>query len=376
VPAFHRRYNNAQLAAAVNATGTPMFLLVCPTGLNDASDGPTECGVGQGMTYTASVWRDLPAGRDPYAIANGVWAEYCNLLSTWGSFQMNILDHNRNEGAPNTGQVVQRPGVFVDNDIMTVGCNDSYTPGISCNYNHQMGPQLSLVEERFHFAYYCIMGGDMTLGSDLRFASASTLELLLNTELIGVNQDSLALRAETVWRGAVDPAGGAPVNASAPMAGFIGAGNDLPGSGEMTVQACVTACVANAQCAGVTFEGNASVPPSGTVNCYLKGAKNFDADPAWTSIFTNRQPVFINAKRLWNGDRAVGIFSMGDADADATVTWDMLRLGDPEAWASADVRDMFAHASLGTALPSIKVTVSGHGVAALRISKTLTPSEE
>ena len=214
---------------------------------------------------------------------------YCNLLSTWGSFEMNILDHNRNEGPPNTGQVVQRPGVFVDNDIMTVGCADSYTPGISCNFNHQMGPGLSAVEERFQFAYYCIMGSDMTLGSDLRFASASTLELLLNTELIGVNQDPLVLRAETVWRGAVEPAGGAPVNMSAAMAGFIGAGNDLPGGGEMTVAACLAACIASAQCAGVTFQGNASAPPTGDVTCYLKAAKNFDADASWTSYFTNRQ---------------------------------------------------------------------------------------
>ena len=66
---------DAQLAAAVNATGAPMFILVCPTGFNNAADGLVECGVGQGMTYTASEWRDLPAGRDPYAISNGVWAE-------------------------------------------------------------------------------------------------------------------------------------------------------------------------------------------------------------------------------------------------------------------------------------------------------------
>ena len=52
-----------------------MFILVCPTGFNNAADGLVECGVGQGMTYTASEWRDLPAGRDPYAISNGVWAE-------------------------------------------------------------------------------------------------------------------------------------------------------------------------------------------------------------------------------------------------------------------------------------------------------------
>ena len=309
--------------------------------------------------------RNLPPRR-PYALTVPARPPFSIDLRAGRS----ILDHNRNEGPPNTGQVVQRPGVYVDNDIMTVGCADSFTPGISCNFNHQMGPGLSLVEERFQFAYYCIMGGDMTLGSDLRFASATTLELLLNAELISVNQDPLVLRAETVWRGAVDPAGGAPVNMSAAMPGFIGAGNDLPGGGEMTVAACLAACIGSAQCAGVTFQGNASAPPTGNVNCYLKSAKNFDADAAWTSFFTNRQPIFVNAKRLWNGDRAVGVFSLGDADAEATVTWDMLRLGDPEAWASADVRDMFAHAPLGAALPSIKVAVAGHGVAALRISKS------
>ena len=67
---------------------------------------------------------------------------------------------------------------------------------------------------------------------------------------------------------------------------------------------------------------------------------------------------------------------MGDADADAVVTWEMLRLGDPEAWATADVRDMFAHAPLGAALPSVKVTVASHGAAALRISKTAAAASQ
>ncbi|MER5261994.1 ricin-type beta-trefoil lectin domain protein [Actinosynnema sp. NPDC002837] len=74
-----------------------------------------------------------------------------------------------------------RPGGFNDPDMMEVG-NGGMTE----------------TEQRSHFAMWAIMASPLIAGNDVRNASAATLSILNNSDLIAVNQDSLGLQGVQV----------------------------------------------------------------------------------------------------------------------------------------------------------------------------------
>ncbi len=72
--------------------------------------------------------------------------------------------------------------------------------------------------------------------------------------------------------------------------GFLGAGNDLPGSGNLTVAAAEAACTGDLKCVGFTFSSDTPIPP-GAVNIYLKSAFDFSAAAGWQTYNSTRKPV-------------------------------------------------------------------------------------
>ena len=62
----------------------------------------------------------------------------------------------------------------------------------------QLGNGLSHDEEKSHFAMWCMMSTPLIVGCDLTSIKDSTLEILKNTELIAINQDSACLQAYVV----------------------------------------------------------------------------------------------------------------------------------------------------------------------------------
>lgn len=59
----------------------------------------------------------------------------------------------------------------------------------------QLGNGLSHDEEKSHFAMWCMMSTPLMIGCDLTKIADSTLEILKNSELIALNQDSACLQA-------------------------------------------------------------------------------------------------------------------------------------------------------------------------------------
>ncbi|SDH48441.1 alpha-galactosidase [Lentzea fradiae] len=74
-----------------------------------------------------------------------------------------------------------RPGGFNDPDMMEVG-NGGMTD----------------TEQRSHFAMWAVMASPLIAGNDVRNASAATLSILNNSDLIAVNQDPLGLQGVQV----------------------------------------------------------------------------------------------------------------------------------------------------------------------------------
>jgi len=54
------------------------------------------------------------------------------------------------------------------------------------------------VEYRTHFSLWAVMAAPLLIGTDLRRATSATMEILLNTELIAINQDPLGVQARIV----------------------------------------------------------------------------------------------------------------------------------------------------------------------------------
>lgn len=62
----------------------------------------------------------------------------------------------------------------------------------------EVGRGLTREEDRTHFGMWCIMSSPLLIGCDMRNLKGETLELLMNTELIALNQDPLGIQAYVV----------------------------------------------------------------------------------------------------------------------------------------------------------------------------------
>ena len=102
--------------------------------------------------------------------------------------------------------------------------------------------------------------------------------------------------------------------------GFIGAGNDLPGSGQMTVAQAEAACTANLQCVGFTFQSPDVNCNGAACNIYLKSDATFTRADGWQTYNSSRAPV----GRWYNAD-SVAVSADGKS---AVVTATLPNIGD------------------------------------------------
>ncbi len=59
----------------------------------------------------------------------------------------------------------------------------------------EVGNGMTAAEDRVHFAMWAMLASPLIMGNDLRSASATTLEILTNEEVIAINQDPLGIQA-------------------------------------------------------------------------------------------------------------------------------------------------------------------------------------
>ena len=125
------------MAAALNATGRPIYYSVCNWG-------------------EEQVWQW--AG----GIANS-WRTTGDISNNWASMRYNFLQNV-------ILNAYAQPGAWNDPDMLEVG-----------NGN------LTEAEERSHFALWCFAKAPLILGNDLTNMSNSTLAVISNERLIAVN---------------------------------------------------------------------------------------------------------------------------------------------------------------------------------------------
>jgi hypothetical protein len=98
------------------------------------------------------------------------WRTGGDIRPQWSSIIHNALGNDR--WASNA-----RPGHYNDADMLEIG-----------NGN------LTLAEQRSHFALWCIMKSPLLIGADVRAISLESLGILKNERLISINQDDLGIQ--------------------------------------------------------------------------------------------------------------------------------------------------------------------------------------
>jgi alpha-galactosidase len=150
----------ARMRDALAATGRPIVYSINPNSIHEKT-GPLR------------NWGD---------VAN-MWRTTEDITNAWNTGQTNGypmgIQNIVNVTVPLASYA--QPGGFNDPDMMEVG-NGGMTD----------------TEMRSHFALWAIMAAPLIAGNDLRNASAATLTILRNQNLIAINQDPLGLQAAQV----------------------------------------------------------------------------------------------------------------------------------------------------------------------------------
>lgn len=147
-PAFltDQKGDYEQMKEALLASRRPIVFNICAWGFKDW------------MPYTGNLWRTTGDIRDK-------WPAVLDIIDTneqWAKYA--------------------QPGGWNDPDMLEIG-----NGGMTDN------------EYRSHFSMWAMMAAPLITGNDLREMSKSTMEILLNKEVIAVDQDPLGVQGTEVW---------------------------------------------------------------------------------------------------------------------------------------------------------------------------------
>lgn len=138
------------MGAALNKTGRPICYSLCEWGV-------------------AEPWRWAPQ------VGNS-WRTTVDIEPTWSSIMVNL------DSTVGLARFAG-PGAWNDPDMLEVGNGD-----------------LTLGEQRAHFALWAVLKAPLLVGADLRTLAPESLAILANRDLIATNQDELGVAGDLVWK--------------------------------------------------------------------------------------------------------------------------------------------------------------------------------
>jgi alpha-galactosidase len=187
----------SNVARALNATGKPIFLSICPTSYTPAGVVQPFAPWGGNLSYSAWFWTNGtdPSFADPGVLANSILVEFGNSAN---SFDVTASWNVDAQTALVGWQDFTRPSTMWDSDMLTLGCSDApVIEGTPCapgadgamTYDAQVA----------QFSLWSIFASPLILGSDLRFLSNATLSIIGNAEVVAVDTDPLMYRGRLVY---------------------------------------------------------------------------------------------------------------------------------------------------------------------------------
>lgn len=155
------------MAEALQKSGRDIVLGVCEWGQRNAEEWCEKVG--------GQLWRTTYDVRD-------MWKD---IVKQGGMGIIDII----NQTAPL--HKYARPGQWPDMDMLVVGLNGKGGPssdlgGVGCSSD----------EYQTQMSMWCMMGSPLAMTNDLRHLTPDDRRILLNSEIIAINQDSLGITAE------------------------------------------------------------------------------------------------------------------------------------------------------------------------------------
>jgi len=403
------------LGLALNATGRPIYYSICPHRPVAASDGLPPEWTG-GLAYAPPPeW----SAAQRKQLANSILVEYTNTFDAWyippGQHGHGGIITDIDSMVQLTELEYSGPGSWNDADMLQL-C--TYGKG---NTIHS-ATGMTLSEYRAHYSVWAVLASPLILSADLRTIKQEhpdCLELMLNAEIVGVNQDPLGLPGRFISQKTNRSSYGSGLDL-APCA----AAPTLPGAawvaeadGSIRVDnGATTLCLDAYNCnvADGTPVGLYACHPNGTAECGYKNQQWRQGDGTITNansqtcltvngsstelrhcvggdptqaltlsggllkVGTTGQCLFpqqvagpaditsqIFARSLQNGATAVVLLNRDETAAELSVSW--AELGLPGGTSMA-VRDVINGKDLPHATDSWSGTVGKHDVAFIRLS--------
>lgn len=162
---------------------------------------------GRSIVFSICEWGEggIPphgqaGGRKPYewaaSVGGNYWRTTLDIRNAW------LLDVY-NAGSNSIMQIVDMnapladyagPGHWNDPDMLVVGIDTSKSTVVS-----RAGARGCSIEEyRSHMSLWCLMAAPLLAGNDIRNMNADVKEILTNSEIIAVNQDTLGKQAKKI----------------------------------------------------------------------------------------------------------------------------------------------------------------------------------
>ena len=273
----------ANIRDALNKTGVPIYLNICPTmPIKDIHPAiHPSCNAWGDDIYSSFGFE--AAGLDVKGLANSALVEFCNNANNW-EIVMGLVDSQH----VLSNDSWSAPGSWIDADMLTVGCNDNMIPGTPCDH----GTPLTVVEEYSQMSLWSLFASNLMLGSDLRNISNTTLAIIGNTEVLAINRDPLGAHGRLVHDHTSPPPPTPPTPPAPPVPLTCAVGALSPGAflrvANSTLADAVKYCGGSQQCGGFTTK---------TKSCDTTGDTIHEVYLLRGTLVPNESPHF--PRKLW-----------------------------------------------------------------------------
>jgi alpha-galactosidase len=124
----------------------------------------------------ANMWRTTPDVYIPWEAPRDAW----NKIATY-------INYNNNSAA------FAKPGAWNDPDFLLVGLTDGWTGNTD---------SLTYEENKTHFSLWCISAAPLIIGTDVRDLKKENVDILTNSEVIAIDQDTLGYQGRRIKKNA------------------------------------------------------------------------------------------------------------------------------------------------------------------------------